>query len=732
MMDKLKLSIELLDKKIQKNKKYSAFLVAGLMFLVFVAFLLHGLQFSGPIIIADEVGYLAKALALSGVAVDAASSYHGGYSMLILPAFWLFHNPDIQWRAVLAINAFMWAISAGLLYYFLRKCFPKKSNLVIASAVALSFCYPGFITVSGYTYANSGFVFVFMLSLAALMKSRLENNWYLIIFAILAGFLYWIHPLGMAFIVVTIIYLMARSILDKNFIKYILPIFLLVIIPLIYLLIIHPWLNDIMTPAGMVVRNHYGDFAINLPSRITHLSYWIQAFTFFVGQISFLLVATFGMIAFCVNRLFSNLEKGRKNRFAELIRDTPKSILMIILVSIILVAMVESLYFPADVFPYRASMWIYGRYTEMLVLPAIGIGLLSDWRPKTALWAAGIAIFAGILLVLVTNSDNTIFLTVVEVDVSSFWPTLFVKGVYFLVWFLIGSAGILFVGISGLKKEWFLLIILPLLFTTIVYQSSIQGFFSFQQRGYSDLGKIIVGNYKKGTCVGLDSRSVAHDGVLQYGYYIFHFSEFHVARMQPDEWLNKCDGPFLTHDTKFVEKMDKVKVVAEELDSGLYIVMREKDIDPSLRNSYMNEGFVKYFIDAHPGCRIKGCMDWSASSGDTSFTKVGEYSNGSLSTTGREGYLFIGPKVSVSSSGLYMIKIKGDFRKLDSSSRLKVTSGDGKKINRLAVFSQEPNSHEIIFNLNQPVSDLQFMIYVGKDADITINSYDVTGYNRNQ
>lgn len=730
MMDKIGVSIKFLDKQIQNNKKYSVFLVAGLMFLIFVIFAIHGLQFSGPVIIADEVGYLTKALALSGVSVDAASSYQGGYSMLILPAFWLFHNPDMQWRAVLVINAFMWAISAGLLYYFLRKFFPKKSSLVIASAVALSFCYPGFITVSGYAYSNSGFVFVFMLSLAALIKSKLDNNWYLIIFSILAGFLYWIHPLGMVFVAVTITYFMLRSILDKDLTKYLIPILLLVIIPLSYSLIVHPWFNSIMTPAGMAVRNHYGDFATNLPSRITHLSYWIQAFTLFVGQISFLLVATFGLVAFCTRWLFYNLGRGRLNQFKGLLSDTPKSILTIILMSIILIALVESFYFPADVLPFRMSMWIYGRYTEMLVLPVIGVGLLSEWRFKTALWAAGIAIFTGVLLALVVNKINTNFLSALELDVTSFWPILLIKNANFLVWFLIGFVGILFVGFVGLKKKkWILLIVLPLLFIAIGNQSFIQKSVDYyKQKGYSDLGEIIVGNYKKGTCIGLDNRSVEHDGALQYGYFIFHFSEFHVIRMSPDEWFEKCDGPFLTYDTKFVSGMDKVKVVAEELNSGLYIVMREKDINPARSSSYKDAGIVKYFIDGHQGCEVKGCMDWVASYPGQSLTNVGKYTDGILNTTGQEGYLLISPKVSANTDGLYMIKIKGDFRKLDSTSRLKVTSDDGKKIIRLAVLNQELNNHEIVFQLNKSVDDLQIVIYVGKDADISLSSYEVTGY----
>jgi hypothetical protein len=171
--------------------------------------------------------------------------------------------------------------------------------------------------------------------------------------------------------------------------------------------------------------------------------------------------------------------------------------------------------------------------------------------------------------------------------------------------------------------------------------------------------------------------------------------------------------------------MNNVKVVAQELTSGLYIVMREKDINPSIGNLYADMRFVKYFIDtSHPGCKVKGCMDWSASSGGLSFTEIGEYQNGVLRTTGREGYLFIGPKVSVNSEGIYRIKMKADFRKLDSTSRLKIVSNNGKIIHRLAVLSQDPNNHDYIFQLDKPVSDLQIMIYVGKDADISLNSYE--------
>ena len=186
-IDKLRLFVSSLDKKIQNNKKYRAFLVAGLMFLVFVGYSLYGLQFHSPAVLSDEGGYLTKALALSGTKVDAASSWQGGYPILISPIFRLFSDPNIEWKLVLEANAVMWTISAALLFYVLRRFFPKKSDLTIALAVAVSLIFPGCVSMTALAYATSAFVMVLMMALAALIKSKFELNWHLVIFALLSA-----------------------------------------------------------------------------------------------------------------------------------------------------------------------------------------------------------------------------------------------------------------------------------------------------------------------------------------------------------------------------------------------------------------------------------------------------------------------------------------------------------------------------------------------------------------
>src|SRR5437588_10572816 len=78
---------------------------------------------SGPAYLRDEIGYLANAAFLAGYRIDAASSFHAGYSLLIAPAF-LLSEPKLVWKAVLAINAILWAANFAMLYVLLRRVLP--------------------------------------------------------------------------------------------------------------------------------------------------------------------------------------------------------------------------------------------------------------------------------------------------------------------------------------------------------------------------------------------------------------------------------------------------------------------------------------------------------------------------------------------------------------------------------------------------------------------------------
>lgn len=718
------LSIGKIDKYIQGHGKARVLLAVGLIVVVFVVYLLFGMQFSGPAYLSDEIGYLTKALALSGHSVDAASSWQGGYSFMILPAFWFFHDPISEWRAVLALNAVMWSISAGLLFYVLKRLYSKKSDLTLASVALLTLAYPAFISMSGYAFVTSGFVLVLMLAIASLVKSKLENQLLLIVSSLLFGYLYWIHPMGLVVVVSVILLFVSRAIYFKKIKKYIPGIVLLIILPSLYFLLVRPWLNDIMTPVGLSVFNHYNELATDIFSQIVTWPFWTKFVAYFLGQISYLLISTFGLIAYVTYDLFSGNEKGLVNKFKGILDDIPKFVSASLLVSVIGIAVLGAMCFASNTNLTKPDRWIYGRYTEMVILPLIAMALLSKWKFRISLKAVAVVLIAGLLLLVMVNEGNTDYDYIGMVNLQSFWPLVFIRDMNYFVWFVLGGFGILLVGLIGSdekNKKWLLLMTLPLMVLIINVQTESHASMLKGRGDYLELVNIIDKTYDNGTCLGFDVD--IRDGNQRFGFYSYYLQKFHVTRMEPGYWLKNCNGPYMTYNIDHFSDKSDIRVIAKESRSGLYVLMRADDIKSIIWP--VSNRFIFYGDSRYEGCAIKGCLDWSASSGNADSTQVGIYQNGTLVTSGRAGYLLYGPKVYLG-NGLYRLTINGNFRKLDDNTILTVVSCDGTKTYLTAVFDEGSTNNNYAFKLTAPVDDLEVRLYVSEDADIGINSYNVS------
>jgi hypothetical protein len=375
----------------------------------------------------------------------------------------------------------------------------------------------------------------------------------------------------------------------------------------------------------------------------------------------------------------------------------------------------------------------------MYLLPLIGVGLLSDWKPRPILWSAGFVLSNGILLSIIVNGSNTVLSSYAPGKVDTglvyiFWPAVFsdithslALGTCYLVLFTIGCLGILFVGYVISKNKKGLLILLLLISLLALRDQVVEHIGSEDSySGYSGFVELTMKNYKKGTCVGFSDKLTDYESE-RLNYIKFYLHEYSVERMNSTEWLDKCDGPYLTYDVKFVDGLNNVKIIAKDRLSGLYIIMRNKNVS-SIKLSRKLD-YSEYTMSNRYGCKVEGCLDWDASSGDPSLTQVGEYQNGALHTTGREGYLFMGPKVAVD-EGTYRIKMKLHISKPDTISRLKITSDNGKVIHRLVIFDKTSDNPEYIFQLGKAVNDLQIMLYAGEGADITLSSYQGTEISR--
>ena len=183
--------------------------------------LLHGISGLGvaeqPIILADEVGYLANARYLAGSAplpnMQPSQFYHFGYSVLLLPAFWLFADPVSSYKAAIVINALLLSALYFPLYFILSSFLDVSRRM--ARFIAFTCClYPSLVLYSSFAWSENAFI-PFYAGATALfgmfLGSRSSRD--ALLFGFLAGFLYTIHPRALPVVAIVLAYLLVLAFL---------------------------------------------------------------------------------------------------------------------------------------------------------------------------------------------------------------------------------------------------------------------------------------------------------------------------------------------------------------------------------------------------------------------------------------------------------------------------------------------------------------------------------------
>jgi len=166
-----------------------------------VLHMLSGLQVEQPIILADELGYLGNARYLAGAAplpdMRQTQFYHFGYSLLLLPAFWVFSDPLSIYKAVIVLNALLASALYFPLYLVLASFLevPRSTARWIAFTCSL---YPSLLLYSDLAWSENAFIPFYAVSVALfgkLIVSRTARDAFF--FGVCTGFLYTIHPRGL-------------------------------------------------------------------------------------------------------------------------------------------------------------------------------------------------------------------------------------------------------------------------------------------------------------------------------------------------------------------------------------------------------------------------------------------------------------------------------------------------------------------------------------------------------
>lgn len=380
-------------------------LVAGTL-LLFVARFALSLIRSGPVLVADEMGYLGNARRIAGgidSQMELAPFYRAGYSLLIAPLLKLSSDPTVQYHLVLVLNAALAASVFPLLYHLLARFAAVPSRVALWAALAGA-AYPAITVLSQVAMSENALfplVCVWLICFAGLLAADARRSQLLWATALGAatGGLWMVHNRMIVAIVVALVgigWLLYRRRIRVEAV--------VAAVAMIVLFVLGTHLLD----SFVTDHNYSGSAPDEFTQRmheIFHFAGMRTALANLLGQSWYLLVATFGLAAAVVVD-FLRGRPGRSDQGSGA-RDPSRPAVAVLLALTGLLLLISASAFPERT---RPDMLIYGRYVEVVspALIAFGIAALARARLwRSVAWPlTGFAILTGAVVVIrATASD---------------------------------------------------------------------------------------------------------------------------------------------------------------------------------------------------------------------------------------------------------------------------------------------------------------------------------------
>ncbi len=339
-----------------------------------VSYLTQARYFSGKDAFPDTKAFLARESSFAGSDTLPSTEnwpyYHFGYSLLVSPIYWLADTPSAAYKGIMIFNSFMLSTLFLIIFFWIRMI----SKVKFPTAIAISFIvslYPPYVFQAQIGWAENAFIPGFALC-CLLYTQHLRTNSIttVILFSLMAGFQFTIHPRGLAVVIAATICLICLSLVDKD--KWHLSLIGVSIISVIF--IITKLISGEL--AIMMDTVSHGDTIIQNLSSIFEL----ELLTAVIGNLLYLALATLGFFLFGVT-------EGVK-QIINTYNKNPKSLVSDIYTGpLIFLFTASSLMFCVSIaFLGRSEEWhnisrtldffLYGRYNEAFLSIYIALGLL--------------------------------------------------------------------------------------------------------------------------------------------------------------------------------------------------------------------------------------------------------------------------------------------------------------------------------------------------------------------
>jgi len=576
--------------EIRRRSEIIAFSAISLLHLGYVFFV------TTPLIHADEAAYLLKGAALAGYSTQGASIYDVGFGVLLAPLFVAFDDPETIYRFCLILNAIFATLNVVIVYRILlaHSAIDWHKALCVSLIAAL---YPAFFA---YTTTAQPEILLALLFLTIaycmllVMKSTGSRWLLLIVWAVSTGAIIVVQQRGIAVAVPSIIvatFLLAR---ERRW------------------LAIGIWLSvvaAVLVGGGILWR--YAQNQLSIPAQsslwsvesanyaINHKTsqLFLQLGEFLLtllGQIAYLIVATFGMIVLAIVRLARNIQFGPS--FAT--RTFSGFALGVLLLNVIM----SSFFVYSS--PYIDHA-IYGRYNEA-VLPlflAIGLSVLDRSAMRSALAAFVVSVVVLVSVVAIATHAGGSTLNVHNI-MSIFWLEQSIELRQFGRIFLFV---LLFVVAFGVVQQyrWWLAVVGALFALQTLDVGA--NFLDRSSRGREVQRQIVHylrSHASEGTCVTMQivpqSSQWAH---WNYKYFLLGYP---IREMESINAQELCSPWVISADPAFAASFPQARMILRETEQPerlWYLEDRPKSPDLTSAKSVADQAFATAAPTARAGVR---------------------------------------------------------------------------------------------------------------------------------
>jgi hypothetical protein len=357
---------------------------------------------TGPVLMADEAGYLGNARMLGGgleFEMGTSPFYRAGYSLLLIPVVGLVDDPTAAYGLVLVVNAALAASLVVLLYLLLTRCFDVPSAWAVGGAIAGA-AYPTALSLSQVAMSENALfplTVLWLLAAGTLLKARGRHEVAAgLAIGACAAALWIVHGRMIVVVALTVLTLVGLAV--RRRISLAAGIAGLAVLAVG--LVAGSSLNDLV-----VERNYDGRDVDEVSDTLGSLDGFDgvgAVLRNLVGESWYLLVASFGIVGFLVVVEGRALATKLRQRAA----DVPTLTLALLLAAAAGLLVVTAVWF---VDATRPDQIAYGRYVEPTVPPLVALGVVTlTRRPRRSalpVVLGGIAVFTVVVAVLASGLD---------------------------------------------------------------------------------------------------------------------------------------------------------------------------------------------------------------------------------------------------------------------------------------------------------------------------------------